>query len=315
MTTSHTQMQRQREETTRTLTKAAHNFPNINLKLCDGSSKLHPHRAFSTSTYSNGRSMSTAIFGSLLSCTKRSPGVKCLSSSSAPIATTSATSSSVIRPFIGTWILQPDRCQYEFGDPPISGTYTIEAMTDLSDENDDDEVVDRRNIVDRNVGAPKATAATTAAATTTHELRFILEWKEREELLTTNDTDKSFRTEITEAIDGRWHTYYGSGAPNETAVDEVSLGLEIAASSGTRCSSNDGDGRAILLSYGRRRGEVVTSIERQIDLSQNQLVVRQSYFVEEESEPEPESQYEEIRRKKKKKKKKKFTNVSYFVRK
>ena len=303
-------MQRQYEETTRTLARAGPNLHDISPSIGDGFNKLHPYRTFSTSTQRNGRNMSTVIFGSLLSQMKRSPGVKCLSSSSAPIVTTSATSSSLIRPFIGTWILQPNRCQYEFGYPPLSGTYTIEAMTDLSDEDGDDEVVDLSNTVGRNegeeLGAPKA-----AAAAATHELRFILEWKVREKLLTPAEPEKSFRTEITEAIDGRWHTYYGSGTPNEIAVDEVSLGLEMAESSGTGCSSNDGDVRAILRSYGRRRGEVVTSTERQIDLAQDQLVVRQSYFVEEESEPEPESQSEEIRRKKNKKK---LTNLSYFVR-
>ncbi len=30
-------------------------------------------------------------------------------------------------PFLGTWALVPDRCQYEFGRPPQSGAYQIEA--------------------------------------------------------------------------------------------------------------------------------------------------------------------------------------------
>ena len=302
MTLRDSHSPRQHEHMTSPLTgKVGPTFPD-SIPSLGGFNKFHKCRDFSTSSHSHcGRSVPTAMSsGSLLSHTNGSHGVRCRSSShSSSIAATN--SSEMIRPFIGTWILQPALCQYEFGDPPISGKYTIEAMTDLSDDEDGE-----------GEGENNGDATTTTAVT--HELRFILEWKERpRELLTTTDLEKVFRTEITEAITGRWHKYYGSGAPNEFAIDEVSLGLEMSMSSAGdgRDIGGDSGGEMILVSYGRRGGKLVTSTERQMDFSKNQLIVRQSYYVDKEFEEESESESAETRMKKRKKK---FTNVSYFVR-
>lgn len=202
------------------------------------------------------------------------------------IQTISDDAASVIRSFIGTWILQPDRCQYEFGEPPESATYTIEALTDLDDIND--------------VGDNEMTNEGRSSRTTTHELLFVMKWKER-------TTGEHFRTELTEAVDGRWHPYYGSGrAPRELAIDEISLHLQVPDRSSEADCDTDGD-NPILVTYGRSAGKPVESTSRQLvkssELEPNSnsnsaqsMKVTQSFF----GSPDTEER--------------KVTNISYFVR-
>ncbi|KAL3900451.1 MAG: hypothetical protein SGARI_006240 [Bacillariaceae sp.] len=90
-----------------------------------------------------------------------------------------ATSSKDVTPFLGKWMLQPDRSDYALGEPPTAGTYEI-VQTDMIEN-----------------GNPF--------------LKFIMNW-------TDPGTGESQNMDFSEVLDGEWHTFDAHGAEGVESV-------------------------------------------------------------------------------------------------